>query len=274
MNYVPTETVNERTSNISNESTLGMLTLINNEDKTVADVVTECLPTISILVDKAYETLSNGGRIFYCGAGTSGRLAVADAAELPPTYGLAPDRVVAVIAGGVGAMINAAEGCEDSRERAIQAFNESGCKAGDMVIGVSASGQAPFVITFMEEAKKLGCFVGAIVNNKNTLMSGVADTTVEALTGAEVIKGSTRMKAGTSQKMIMNMFSTAVCIKLGYVYKNYMVNMTISNRKLRARGIAMVSAITGLDENAAEKLLEEHNLDIAKAVKAYDLSVK
>lgn len=267
-----TESVNQNTKGISKASTEEMLRMINNEDKTVADVVAGCIPQISKLVDVAHKTLFEGGRIFYVGCGTSGRIAVADAAELPPTYGLDPERVVAIIAGGVGAMIRASEGCEDSRERALEAFKESGCKAGDLVIGISASGQAPFVVAFMEEAKKLGCPVGCITNNENTVMEKCADITVAALTGAEVIKGSTRMKAGSSQKMILNMFSTAVCIKLGYVYQNFMVNMTVSNSKLEKRAITMVSTITGLDEEASIKALKEHDWSVYEAVKANDLS--
>ena len=173
-----TESVNPKTSNISNLETPDILKLINDEDRTVADIVRECIPQISLLVEEGYKALSNGGRIFYCGAGTSGRLSVADAAELPPTYGTDPEQVKAIIAGGVNAMLRASEGCEDSRERALQAFEESGCKAGDLVIGVSASGGAPYVRAFMEKAKEVGCVVGAIVNNENTLMSQIADITV------------------------------------------------------------------------------------------------
>ena len=257
-----TESVNKATQNISSASTEEMLTMINNEDKTVAAAVEKAIPQISKLVDKAYEVLSGGGRVFYCGAGTSGRLAVADAAELPPTYGLDPQKIVAIIAGGIGAMVNASEGCEDSRERALATFEEYGIKKGDMVIGISASGQAPFVITIMEEARKLGCPVGCITNNQDTLMEKCADITVAALTGAEAIKGSTRMKAGSAQKMILNMFSTAVCIKLGFVYKNYMVNMVTSNRKLRKRAVTMVCEISGISENEAQDLLEKSNWSV------------
>ena len=265
-----TESVNKSTENISNVSTAEMLTMINNEDKTVAAAVEKCIPQISLLVDKAYECLQNGGHVFYCGAGTSGRLAVADAAELPPTYGLDPKRIVAIIAGGIGAMVNASEGCEDSRERALKTFMEYGISKGDMVIGISASGQAPFVLTIMEEAKKLGCLVGAITNNSDTLLEKAADITVAALTGAEAIKGSTRMKAGTAQKMILNMFSTAVCIKLGYVYKNYMVNMVTSNRKLRKRAITMVCDISGISETEAEKALENNDWSVYEVLKSLE----
>ncbi|MBE6807885.1 MAG: N-acetylmuramic acid 6-phosphate etherase [Ruminococcaceae bacterium] len=262
-----TESVNKATQNISSASTEEMLTMINNEDKTVATAVEKAIPQISKLVDKAYEVLSGGGRVFYCGAGTSGRLAVADAAELPPTYGLDPQKIVAIIAGGIGAMVNASEGCEDSRERALATFEEYGIKKGDMVIGISASGQAPFVITIMEEARKLGCPVGCITNNQDTLMEKCADITVAALTGAEAIKGSTRMKAGSAQKMILNMFSTAVCIKLGFVYKNYMVNMVTSNRKLRKRAVTMVCEISGISENEAQDLLKKNNWSVYETLK-------
>ena len=265
-----TESVNKATSNISEVETSEMLKMINNEDKTVAEAVEKCIPEISKLVDTAYNCLSNGGRVFYCGAGTSGRLAVADAAELPPTYGLDPKRIVAIIAGGIGAMVNASEGCEDSRERALKTFLEYGIKEGDMVIGISASGQAPFVLTIMEEAKKLGCPVGAITNNEDTLLEKAADITVAALTGAEAIKGSTRMKAGTAQKMVLNMFSTAVCVKLGYVYKNYMVNMVTSNRKLRKRAVTMVCDISGISETAAEQALENNDWSVYKVLKSLE----
>lgn len=265
-----TECVNKATQNISEVSTEEMLVMINNEDKTVADAVEKAIPQVSELVDKAYEILSNGGRVFYCGAGTSGRLAVADVAELPPTYGLDPKRIVAIIAGGIGAMVNASEGCEDSRERALATFKEYGITGNDMVIGISASGGAPFVITVMEEAKKLGCPVGCITNNENTLMEKCADITVVALTGAEAIKGSTRMKAGSAQKMILNMFSTAVCIKLGFVYKNYMVNMVTSNRKLRKRAVTMVCEISGISETQAENMLEDNNWSVYNVLKALE----
>lgn len=265
-----TESINRETWDISEASTEEMLRLINREDKTVADAVEACIPTIVQLVEAGHRALASGGRIFYCGAGTSGRLAVADAAELPPTYGIDPDRVVAVIAGGAGAIVRASEGCEDSRERARQAFDEHRPTVGDLVIGISASGQAPFVIAFMEEAKTAGCTVAAITNNTDTLMERCADITVAALTGAEAIKGSTRMKAGTAQKLILNMFSTAVCVKQGFVYKNLMVNMTPSNRKLRARAVDMVCTVTGMAESAAQQVLEQQGWSVREAIKAWE----
>ena len=264
-----TEDFNRATENISEVSTEEMLRLINDEDKKVADIVRKCIPSVAKLVEKGVQALKSGHRIIYCGAGTSGRLSVVDAAECPPTYGVDPDRFTAVVAGGRDAVFRAAEGFEDSREQGIIAFNNTNCCSGDLVIGISVSGQAPFVVAFMEEAKKLGCTVGTIVNNEGAPMTQIADIVVVADTGAEAIKGSTRMKGGSAQKMILNMFSTSVCIKMGYVYKNYMVNMKVSNRKLRARAIKMVMEITGVDEAFAEKLLTEHNWQIKDALKSY-----
>ena len=264
-----TESVNERTSNISEVNTEQMLYMINAEDALVADIVKENIPHIAKLVELGAETIRNGGRIIYCGAGTSGRLAVADAAECPPTYGVDKNCIKAVIAGGVSAMIDASEGCEDDVERGIQAFDQTGAKAGDLAIGISAAGRAPFVCAFMKRAKEKGLKVGAIVNNENTLMSQIADITIMALTGAEAIKGSTRMKAGTSQKMILNMFSTAVMIRLGNTYKNFMVNMQPTNEKLRKRAVSMLVEILSIEEEKAKELLLENKWSIKESIKQF-----
>lgn len=264
-----TESVNERTSNISDVSTEKMLELINAEDALVAGVVKSAIPQIARLVELGAQTISCGGRIIYCGAGTSGRLAVADAAECPPTYGVDKNCIRAVIAGGSQAMIDASEGCEDDVKRGEEAFDQTGAREGDLVIGISAAGRAPFVCAFMRRARERGLKVGAIVNNENTTMGDIADLTVVALTGAEAIKGSTRMKAGTAQKMILNMFSTAVMIKLGKTYKNYMVNMQPTNVKLKRRAVSMMVEITGADESRATELLEENGWSIKESIKAF-----
>ena len=261
-----TESVNRATTGISDASTEDMLRMINEQDATVAAAVNLCIPQIAKLVEAGVNTLKNGGRIFYVGCGTSGRLAVVDASECPPTYGVSRETVTAVIAGGPGAIVNAAEGCEDSRERGVAAFEEAGCKAGDLVIGISAAGRAPFVLAFMEAAKAAGCIVGAMVNNEGTPMAEIADIAVEALTGAEAITGSTRMKAGTSQKMMLNMFSTAVFIKMGCTVRNYMVNMKPTNIKLRARAVSIVSDILEITLEEAEKCLIEKDWSIRAAV--------
>ena len=267
--YVPTETRNPRSDHIADGSTESILRIIQREDASVPSVVKRCIPQVAKLVDAAVEALRQGGRILYCGAGTSGRLAVADASECPPTYGVPRERVVAVIAGGEGAITNASEGCEDSRERGAAAFTAQNCTEKDLVIGISAAGRAPFVVAFMEEARKKGCQVGAIVNNRNTDMAAIADIAVEALTGAEVIKGSTRMKAGSAQKMILNMFSTAVFVKLGYTWQNYMTHMRPSNDKLKKRAAVMLCEILHIETEEAVKLLTAHDWDIPAALTAY-----
>ena len=266
---VPTETRNPRTAGIADASTEGILRMIQREDATVPAVVRRCIPEIAELVDTAVDALEAGGRIIYCGAGTSGRLAVADAAECPPTYGVDRTLVTAVIAGGNGAITDASEGCEDSYEGGIEAFRKQNCNEHDLIIGISAAGRAPFVKGFMETAKEYGCRTAAIVNNTDTDMAKIADIAVEALTGAEAIKGSTRMKAGCAQKMILTMFSTAVFIKMGRTWQNYMVHMKPSNSKLKKRAVVMVCEILGIHEDAAEHLLISHNWEIHEALLDY-----
>lgn len=260
--YVPTETRNPRSDRIADGTSESILRMIQREDATVPAVVKRCIPQIAKLVDAAVQSLSNGGRIIYCGAGTSGRLAVADAAECPPTYGIPRELVTAVIAGGTGAIVNASEGCEDSAEGGVAAFCAQNCSENDLIIGISAAGRAPFVVAFMESAKENGCKVGALVNNRDTEMAKIADIAIEALTGAEVIKGSTRMKAGSAQKMILNMFSTAVFVKMGCTWQNYMTHMKPSNQKLKKRAIAMVCEIMNIPPAVAEQRLVSHNWDI------------
>lgn len=268
--YVPTEMRNPRSDKIADGTSEAILRIIQREDATVPAVVKRCIPQVAKLVDMAVESLKNGGRIIYCGAGTSGRLAVADAAECPPTYGIPRESVTAVIAGGIEAIVNASEGCEDSRESGIAAFLEQNCTEKDIVIGISAAGRAPFVVAFMEKAKECGCKVGALVNNRDTEMSKIADITIEAFTGAEVIKGSTRMKAGSSQKMILNMFSTAVFVKMGCTWQNYMTHMQPSNQKLRKRAVAMVCEIMKIEPDVAEQYLISKNWDIHATLLYYN----
>lgn len=269
VNYIPTETRNPRSDKIADGSTESILRIIQREDASVPAVVRRCIPQIAKLVDAAVEALRSGGRILYCGAGTSGRLAVADAAECPPTYGIPRELVTAVIAGGAGAIVNASEGCEDSREQGIEAFESQNCRQQDLIIGISAAGRAPFVLAFMEKAKEQGCKIGAIVNNTDTEMAKIADIAIEALTGAEVIKGSTRMKAGSAQKMILNMFSTAVFVKMGCTWQNYMTHMKPTNSKLKKRAAAMLCEILHIQPDAAQQLLMAHNWDIHTALIRY-----
>ena len=261
-----TECVNPKTKGISNATTEEMLYMINDEDAPVALAVREAVPEIAKMVEAGVRTLENGGRIFYCGCGTSGRIAIADAAECTPTYGVSQDRVKAIIAGGFKAVIDPYEGCEDNRERGVQAFIEAGICSNDMVVGISAAGRAPFVLAFMEKAKEIGCTVCAIVNNERTEMAQLADIAIETLTGAEVIKGSTRMKAGTSLKLVLNMFSTAMFVRMGCTYQNYMINMKPINTKLRGRAASMVSDILEIETEEAIRLLEKHDWNIKETI--------
>ena len=265
-NYVRTETRNVRSDRIADGSTESILRIIQREDASVPAIVKSCISQVAKLVDAGVEALKNGGRIIYCGAGTSGRLAVADAAECPPTYGVSRETITAVIAGGEKAITNASEGCEDNRQAGVAAFENQNCTKNDLIIGISAAGRAPFVVAFMEKAKECGCKVGAIVNNLDTEMADLSDIAIEALTGAEVIKGSTRMKAGSAQKMILNMFSTAVFVKMGCTWQNYMTHMNPSNIKLKKRAVAMICEILKIGENEAEELLVSRDWNIHEAL--------
>ncbi len=261
-----TEDRNERSLDIDKLSTLGVLNKINAEDKMVASEVEFALPSIAKVVDLAYENYNKGGRILYCGAGTSGRLGVVDSAECPPTYGVEHGRVVATMAGGRDAVFKASENKEDSYESGYENAKELNVTKNDVAIGISANGNAQFCLGFMAYAKEHGAKTVAIVNNAKTKMSDFADLSVHLLTGAEVIKGSTRMKAATAQKMTLNMLSTALFIKCGFVVSNLMVNMNPNNVKLRKRAISMLSALSGKSEEECGELLESNDWSIRKCL--------
>lgn len=261
-----TEKINPRTKEIDSCSTEEMLHLINQEDATVADAVKEAIPQIALAVDAAHKALKQGGHIIYLGAGTSGRLGVLDASECPPTYGVEPDLVRGYIAGGDRALRLPAEGCEDSREQGEQLIVDSGVTDKDVVVGISASGTASFVRAALIKAKEIGAVTVAIVNNSGSPLKDEADICIEAVTGAEVISGSTRMKAGTAEKMILNMISTGTMIKLGRVYKNWMVDLQASNVKLKERAKRIFCDVTGKSTEEAERYLEEAEMDTKLAI--------
>ena len=263
-----TEDRNEGTKDIDRLSTYDILKKINREDGTVAAKVKAALLAIAKTVDGIYANFASGGRILYCGAGTSGRLAVADAAECAPTYGVANDRVVATMAGGKDAVFNASENKEDSYEDGVAAAQGLQITAKDTVIGVSANGNAQFCLGFMAHAKERGAKTVALTNNLHTTMAAAADYAIEVLTGAEVVKGSTRMKAGTAQKMVLNMMSTALFVKSGCVISNLMVNINPNNVKLKNRAVSMLSILTGKEEEECRKLLEENGWSIRAALNA------
>jgi len=228
---------------------------INNEDKKVAFAVEQCVHQITPLVEITIQKMKEGGRLFYIGAGTSGRLGVLDASECPPTYGVPPDMVIGLIAGGDRALRKSVENAEDSLTQAWQDLNDYNIDAQDILIGVAASGTTPYVIYGLLEAKKHGIITGCITCNPGSPLAQVADYPIEAEVGPEYVTGSTRMKSGTAQKLILNMISTSVMIQLGRVKDNRMVDMQLSNEKLVDRGTLMVVEKTGLSYEDAKRVL-------------------
>ena len=245
-----------------------LLTAINQEDRTVPDAIAKTLPAIEALVDAIVEKLNDGGRLFYLGAGTSGRLGIVDASECPPTFGVASDTVIAIMAGGDAAIRSAAEKAEDNPIQGWLDLQQFNITDKDIVIGIAASGRTPYVVEALRACRENNIATGCIVCNAQSAVSAQSDYPVEVLVGPEFVTGSTRMKAGTAQKLTLNMISTAVMIKLGYVEGNRMVNMQLSNEKLVQRGVEMVMLQTDLDIQAAHALLLEHG-SVKKAVIAY-----
>ena len=250
-----TEQRNPRTMHIDTLSTIDMVRLINEEDHRCAEAVQEVLPEIARSVDLIYDCIHQGGRLFYAGAGTSGRLGVLDAAECPPTYGVSPDLVVGLIAGGPPAFLKAVEGAEDNRELGRQDLEAHQFTSRDALVGIAASGRTPYVIGAMDYARSLGAPVMALVCCRDSELSRHADVTMAPIPGPEVVTGSSRMKSGTCQKLVLNMLSTCVMIRLGKVYGNLMVDVRASNEKLVHRAISIVVTATGCDEAAARQAL-------------------
>lgn len=241
--------------NLEQKQVTELLTEINSEDKKVAQVVETCIPVIAALVEVIVEKLQNGGRLFYIGAGTSGRLGVLDASECPPTFGVQEDMVIGLIAGGDGAMRKAVEHAEDSAELAWEDLQKFKISSDDVIVGIAASGTTPYVLHGLINAKKNGIVTGAITCNPCAPVSEIADYPIVAEVGPEYVTGSTRMKGGTAQKMILNMITTSTMIRLGRIKGNRMVDMQLTNNKLIARGTNMIMEETGLDYEAAHNLL-------------------
>ncbi|MBX7060092.1 MAG: N-acetylmuramic acid 6-phosphate etherase [Pyrinomonadaceae bacterium] len=250
-----TESENEATRDIDRVSTLDALSLINSEDKQVAFAVEKALPEVAATVDAVVARLENGGRLFYVGTGTSGRLGVLDASELPPTFGVESGLVQGVIAGGIDALYKATEASEDDARSAEVDLAARGLNSKDALIGIAASGRTPYTIGGLEYARSLGCFTACITCNPDSPITKAADVAIVAVVGPEAIAGSTRMKAGTAQKLILNMISTVTMIRLGYVVGNRMTNMRTANNKLRERSVRIVAAETGRTETEAKELL-------------------
>lgn len=254
---IATEQRNPNTMNIDTLSTLDMVKLINREDHRVADAVGEVTDKIAQAVDVIAEKLAAGGRLIYCGAGTSGRLGILDAVECPPTYSTDPETVQALMAGGYGAIFKAVEGAEDSKELGVQDMQNIHFGPKDVLVGIAASGRTPYVRGCMEYAKQLGAPTIAVTCCPGSELDQFADIGIAPAPGPEVVTGSTRMKSGTAQKMVLNMLSTGAMIKLGKVYGNLMVDVKPSNEKLIRRCVTIVCSAAECTEAEAIKALEE-----------------
>lgn len=261
-----TESDNKNTTEIDRVSTLEAVKLINAEDRRVAEAVEKVLPEIASVIDKTVERLSGGGRLFYIGTGTSGRLGVLDASEIPPTFGVSYELIQGIIAGGYDALYKATEASEDNREQGAEDLKQRGVSAKDCVIGLAASGRTPYTIGAVSFAKSIGCFTACITCVPDSEITKAVEIPIVAIVGAEAITGSTRMKAGTAQKMILNLISTVTMIRLGYVKGNRMTNVKSSNIKLKERSLRILMAETSLDETAAKDLMSNANNDLRVAL--------
>lgn len=269
LSKLETENQNANTMNIDTASTLEIVSLINNEDAAVALAVQKELPAIAELVDVIVQQLKKGGRLFYIGAGTSGRLGFLDASECPPTYGVSYETVQAIIAGGFEAIYKAKEGAEDDREAGVTDCKQHGLSANDILVGIAASGRTPYVIGALEYANSIGCPTGSIACVSNSVIGTLARYKIDVVTGPEAVTGSTRMKAGTAQKMVLNMLSTAAMIRLGKVYNNLMVDVKATNEKLVARAKSFIMKAAGCSEEVAGRLFEESGRNVKTAIAMY-----
>ena len=261
-----TEMRNEASRHIDQMDTISMLQLMNEENMNACRAVESATQTIAKVCDITAQRMAKGGRLFYIGAGTSGRLGVMDAAECPPTFGVSRDQVVGIIAGGEKCMVQAAEAEEDNALCGENDLKKHGLCDKDVVIGISASGGAAYVVGALAYAKRVGAVSVSLSSNADTPIEKTAQIAIIADTGAEVITGSTRMKSGTAQKLILNMISTSVMIKTGKVYENMMINLKPSNKKLKERMVRIVCEIKNCDKATAEALLEAHGWNIRNAV--------
>ena len=266
LDSLDTERRNINTMNLDELSAVEIIEKINQEDKKIADCVEPAIQKIGEAVDFAVESIKRGGKLIYIGAGTSGRLGILDASECPPTYGVPFDMVIGIMAGGDKAMRKAVEGAEDSKELAVNDLKELELSEKDTLVGLAASGRTPYVIGGLEYAKGLGAKTIAVSCVRNAKISELADAPIEVVVGAEAVTGSTRMKAGTAQKMVLNMISTTTMVKIGKVYQNLMVDVATTNEKLRVRALNIVSEATGIDKENSKKLLEESGYDVKVAI--------
>lgn len=267
-----TEKRNEKSMNLDEMSIMDTISLMNEEDKKVIEAVNKELPSIEKVIIKCIEALKNEGRIIYVGAGTSGRIGLLDAVECPPTFGMDPDRVIGVLAGGTNQMF-AKEEAEDSYELGQQNMKELSLSSNDIVIGLAASGRTPFVIGALDHANAINATTACIVCNKNSEMAKHVTYPIEIDNGPEILTGSTRLKAGTSQKMVCNMITTTTMVQLGKVYENLMVDVDVSNEKLYERWLSIVQTATSCNKETAEELFEQSNHNAKAAICMYKLNI-
>lgn len=268
MKSISTEARLKESEHIDTLNTIEILNIINDQDALVHLAVKKALPQIEKVVDAAVESIKQGGRIIYIGAGTSGRMGLMDAVECPPTFSVSSDLVVGLLAGGMGAFSKAVEGAEDNSQLGEDDVKALNINESDILIGIAASGRTPYVIGAIKYAKTVGAKTSCIVTSSNSTLASIVDYPIEAVTGSEVITGSTRMKSGTAQKMICNMISSATMIRLGKVYQNYMIDVCPTNEKLVERTLKIISDACSIERSEALSLYEKYNSP-KKAIFAY-----
>ncbi|MDM8127372.1 N-acetylmuramic acid 6-phosphate etherase [Paraclostridium benzoelyticum] len=266
LSKLTTESRNQNTLNIDKVSTLEMVKMINEEDKKVANAIEIELPQIAEAIDAIVERMQKGGRLIYIGAGTSGRLGILDASECPPTYGVSEELVQGLIAGGQEAIFRAKEGAEDSKELAVLDLKDKSLNENDTVVGIAASGRTPYVIGGLEYANEIGALTISVTCNADSEVAKEAKIAISPVVGAEVVTGSTRLKSGTAQKLVLNMLSTGSMIKMGKVYGNLMVDVKATNEKLVERSKKIVCEATGVSFKEAETILKKTGFDVKLSI--------
>ena len=261
-----TEQRNPNSMNVDSLSALEIVQLMNDEDKQVPLAIEKCLPQIAQAVECIVAAFQQGGRLVYIGAGTSGRLGVLDASECPPTFGVSPEMVKGIIAGGERALRHPIEGAEDSKTQAVVDLQTIQFSSKDVLVGIAASGRTPYVIGALEYAKSLGSVTVSIASNPNSAMANIVDIAIDTVVGAEVLTGSSRLKSGTAQKLVLNMLTTASMILMGKCYQNLMVDVQASNEKLKARAIRIVMQATDCDKALAEETLKQADQNAKLAI--------
>ena len=261
-----TEQRNPNSMHVDSLSALEIVQLMNEEDKQVPLAIEKCLPQIAQAVERIVATFQQGGRLVYIGAGTSGRLGVLDASECPPTFGVSPEMVKGIIAGGERALRHPIEGAEDSKTHAVVDLQTIQFSSKDVLVGIAASGRTPYVIGALEYAKSLGSVTVSIASNPNSAMANIVDIAIDTVVGPEVLTGSSRLKSGTAQKLVLNMLTTASMILMGKCYQNLMVDVQASNEKLKARAIRIVMQATDCDKAIAEETLKQADQNAKLAI--------